>query len=103
MIKKITKLQIEALVLWSQNYTLKEIAQKMGVSFGTIKDRVTVIKRLYPTYYSNAQAIRDSLKKVKRTIHSPLSWEDTGKRNKENYDDLLKHVNLYRDYSYDFE
>ena len=102
---KITMKQTKALKLWARDFTIKEIAQKMGVSYGTIKERISIIKKRFPEYYENAQGIRDTLKRSKHGIAHPLSLGEGDVQHDEDNKNIIfiKNVRRYRDESYDQE
>lgn len=63
-----TKKQIKTMLLWAQNYTTPEIANKLGVAVSTIKTRLKQIKKSHLKEFDNAISLRNAHKKVKNEI-----------------------------------
>jgi predicted DNA-binding protein YlxM (UPF0122 family) len=69
-----TNKQIKTLLLFSQNYSLSEMAKDQKVSISTIRNRLNIIWKRYNNYYNNALFIRNKLKEIKYNLQHPVNF-----------------------------
>ena len=70
-----TDKQKKTILLFAQNYSLQVIAKKQGVSLTTIRERVKALAKKHPKEFNNALGIRESYKRMRDALRSPMSLE----------------------------
>lgn len=63
-----TNKQVQTLLLFAQNYSMKTIAKKQKVSLTTIRERIKSLSQNHPIQFSNAAGLRDSYKRTRDGI-----------------------------------
>jgi len=71
-----TTKQITTLVLFSQNYSLATIAKKQKVSLTTIRQRIKSLSKNHSREFNNALGVRESYKRTRDALRSPMSIEE---------------------------
>lgn len=65
-----TKKQTTTLVLFAKNYSLQVIANKMGVSLSTIRERIKALSERHQREFNNALGVRKSYKRNRDAIRN---------------------------------
>jgi len=73
-----TEKQIKTMLLWAQNYTMPEIAHKLGVAVSTIKTRLKQIQHSHPKEFENTLGLRNAHKKTKKEIANTKPFTELG-------------------------
>lgn len=78
----LTTKQTTTLVLFAQNYSLRVIAKKQGVSLATIRERIKSLSENHSREFNNALALREtykrnreSIKHMDQPLHNNFYWD----------------------------